>query len=60
VVFRKLRSLGVPSQPLFGAVDQSSTALGWGGVSVAEPSFSGVGPAFSYPFGVGGFLPPFQ
>jgi hypothetical protein len=57
------QSLGVPSQPPFGAVDQSLTALGGGGVSVAQPLSSGVGPTFSYPFGGvggGGFLPPFQ
>jgi hypothetical protein len=54
------QSLGVPSQPPIEVVDQSSTALGGGGVSIAQPSYGGVGPTFSYPFGVGGFPPSFQ
>jgi hypothetical protein len=41
-------------------VDQCSTVLGGEGVSFAQPSSGGVGPAFSYPFGVGGFPPSFQ
>jgi hypothetical protein len=53
-------SWGVPSQPPIKAVDQSSMMLGGGGVSVAQPSSGGVGPAFSYPFGIGGFPPSFQ
>jgi len=63
-VFEKLlhvpvaQSLGVPSQPPIGAVD--SMVLGQGGVSVAQPSSGGVGPTFSYPFGVGWFPPSFQ
>jgi hypothetical protein len=47
--------LGVPSQPPIGVVDQSSTTLGGRGVSVAQPLYSGVGSAFSYLFGVGGW-----
>jgi hypothetical protein len=54
------QSMGVPSQPPFGVVDQSLTVLGGGGVSVAQPLSGGVGLAFSYPFGVGGSLPLFS
>jgi len=54
------QSLGVPSQPPIGAVDQPSTTLGGEGVSVAQPSSGGVGPALLYSFGVGGFPPSFQ
>jgi len=54
------QSLDVPSQPPIGAMDRPSMALGGGGASVDQPSSGGVGPAFSYPFGVGGFPSPFQ
>jgi hypothetical protein len=49
-----VESLGVRSHLPIGSVDQSSTMLGGGGASVAQPSFGSVGPAFSYPFVIGG------
>jgi hypothetical protein len=55
-----VQSLGVSSQPPIKVMDRSSMVLRGGGVSVAQPSSGGVGPAFSYPFGVVGFSPSFQ